>query len=486
MTTNNELPQDSDPSAISNLTLLKRAEACLQVRTARSPQLLSALSKKTLSPEETQRTLHELMVQQIELELQNDELRETQSALTESLDRFTEFYDSAPVGYTTLDAEGTVLEANLTLATMLNTARGRIVGLPFNRFVAFNSQDSLYQHLRGMRGSDKNVACNLELRRTDKTVFTARMETIGFETDASGVWHYRCVISDVTERKHAEQTVPTRVDLQVRASAFAEQVSHMKRDLEALETKIAEMEFASRCKSEFIVNMSHELRTPLNGILLPSRLMAENREKNLTPAQLEHIQNIHRGGTDLLGLISEVLDLSTIDSGRVSLNMADIPLAEVRDFVERSFRFTAEQKRLEFGVEIASDLPIAIHTDRQRLEQVLRNLLSNALKFTESGCVRLAIVRPSFDIRFEHPALLAADGVLGFTVTDSGTGIPQEKQSPIGEAFQQADTGLSLTISRELARLLGGEIHLQREAGRGSTFTLYLPTVYTPPAAPAA
>lgn len=127
----------------TNPTPLKWAEACLQVRTARSPQLLSALSKKSLSPEETQRTLHELMVQQIELELQNDELRETQSALTESLDRFTEFYDSAPVGYTTLDAEGTVLVANLTLATMLNTARGRIVGLPFNRFVAFNSQDSL-------------------------------------------------------------------------------------------------------------------------------------------------------------------------------------------------------------------------------------------------------------------------------------------------------------------------------------------------------
>ncbi len=486
MTTMDELPQDSDRLAISDPTLLKRAEACLQVRTARSPELLRALSKKSLSPEETQRTLHELMVQQIELEMQNDELRETQSALSESRDRFTQHYDSAPVGYMTLDAEGTVLEANLTLATMLNTARGRVVGLPINRFVAFNSQDVLYRHLRNILGSNKNEACNLELRRADRTTFAARMETIGFETAASGVWHYRCVISDFTERKHAEETLPTSMDLKARVSALAEQNSHIERSRQALEAKTTELEFASRCKSEFVVNMSHELRTPLNGLLLLSRLLAENREKNLTPAQLEHIQNIHRGGTDLLDLISEVLDLSKIESGRLSLDTADIPLAEVRDFVERSFCSTAEHKRLEFGVEIASGLPIAIHTDRQRLEQVLRNLLSNALKFSESGRVRLAIVRPNFDIRFAHPALLAAGGVLGFSVTDSGIGIPQEKQSLSWEAFQQADTGLSLTISREIARLLGGEIHLQSEPGRGTTFTLYLPEVYMPSAAPAA
>jgi CheY-like chemotaxis protein len=235
--------------------------------------------------------------------------------------------------------------------------------------------------------------------------------------------------------------------------------------------------------------MSHELRTPLNSLLLLAGLLTENRDLNLTPRQIEYIQTIHSSGNDLLSLINEILDLAKIEAGRTEINVTAFSPIELTTFAERAFRQLAEQKGLKFRTEREDDLPSMIRTDRQRLEQIVRNLLSNAFKFTERGSVTLKITRADPDVRFNSETLRLADRVVAFTVRDTGIGIPKGRQRLIWEAFQQVDattsrkfggTGLGLTISREIALLLGGEIHLESDEGTGSAFTLYLPTIYVP------
>jgi CheY-like chemotaxis protein len=230
--------------------------------------------------------------------------------------------------------------------------------------------------------------------------------------------------------------------------------------------------------------MSHELRTPLNSLLILANLLAENGDKNLSDQQVEYANTIYQSGRDLLGLIDQILDLSKIEAGRMQIERRRVPLGELRLYLERAFRPLAQQKNLDFGINIADETPPTITTDPQRLEQILKNLLSNAFKFTESGEVEVRVRVDKGGSHYATQALQSAQTVLALAVSDTGIGIPTEKQQLIFEAFQQADastsrtyggTGLGLTISRELARLLGGEIHLKSEAGVGSTFTLYLP-----------
>jgi CheY-like chemotaxis protein/nitrogen-specific signal transduction histidine kinase len=260
----------------------------------------------------------------------------------------------------------------------------------------------------------------------------------------------------------------------------------------AVEEKAAELALTSRYKSEFLANMSHELRTPLNSILILGQQLAENNDGNLSPRQVEFAQTIHGAGTDLLNLISDILDLSKIESGTVTVECEDLPFSHLRDLVQRNFGHVAEARKLTFNNEFDSALKSTqMTTDPKRLLQVLKNLLSNAFKFTEQGGVRLEVAAARSGWTPEHPVLSKADKVVRFTVTDSGIGIPPEKQKIIFEAFQQADagtsrkyggTGLGLAISRELASLLGGEIKLSSMPGVGSTFTLYLPMRYVGPA----
>jgi CheY-like chemotaxis protein/signal transduction histidine kinase len=258
----------------------------------------------------------------------------------------------------------------------------------------------------------------------------------------------------------------------------------------ALEEKAAELTLTSKYKSEFLANMSHELRTPLNSILILGQQLGDNPDGNLSPKQVEFARTIHAAGTDLLNLITDILDLSKIESRTVTVDAEEISFASLLDIVERTFRHEADSRNLTFDVDLHPGLDAQMLTDAKRLMQVLKNLLSNAFKFTAQGGVRLHVMPASDGWTPGHAVLDNADPVVAFQVSDTGIGIPVDKQRLIFEAFQQADastsrkyggTGLGLAISRELANLLGGEIHLRSSPGEGSSFTLYLPLRYAGP-----
>jgi CheY-like chemotaxis protein/signal transduction histidine kinase len=258
----------------------------------------------------------------------------------------------------------------------------------------------------------------------------------------------------------------------------------------ALEEQATELSLTSKYKSEFLANMSHELRTPLNSILILGQQLADNPDGNLNSKQVEFARTIHGAGTDLLNLISDILDLSKIESGTVTVEAQEIAFTSLLETVGRPFRHEAEARGLSFEVQASANLARTITTDSKRLQQVLKNLLSNAFKFTDQGGVWLKVSLATDGWTAGHPILDQVPEVVAFEVSDSGIGIPLDKQRIIFEAFQQADastnrkyggTGLGLAISRELSNLLGGEIHLRSTPSMGSSFTLYLPLRYAGP-----
>ncbi len=292
----------------------------------------------------------------------------------------------------------------------------------------------------------------------------------------------------------------TNQELQEKAQLLAHQnveVERKNQEVEqarqALEEKAKQLALTSKYKSEFLANMSHELRTPLNSLLILSDQLSKNPDGNLTTKQTEFSKTIHSSGNDLLMLINDILDLSKIESGTVVVDIGELRFADLHDYVERTFRHVAEAKGVEFAIDLHPDLPKSLLTDSKRLQQVLKNLLSNSFKFTREGRVELRIEPATSGWTLEHETLDRARNVLAISVSDTGIGIPADKQQIIFEAFQQADgstsrkyggTGLGLAISREIARLLGGEIRLMSAPGAGSTFTLYLPQTYTTQKAP--
>ncbi len=288
-----------------------------------------------------------------------------------------------------------------------------------------------------------------------------------------------------------EELQQTNAELEEKAELLAMQkkeVERKNREIEharlSLEDKAEQLALSSKYKSEFLANMSHELRTPLNSLLILAKLLTDNIDQNLTSKQVEYSQTIYSAGNDLLTLINDILDLAKIESGTMSIDLIPMPLAELGDVIERTFRQIAQSKGLAFTIEFTPELPNTIYSDVKRLQQVLKNLLSNAFKFTEHGEVRLRIAVAKLGWSNDNETLNRAQLVIAFSVSDTGIGIAPEKQKVIFEAFQQADgstsrryggTGLGLSISREIARLFGGEIKLISQPGEGSTFTFYLP-----------
>lgn len=284
--------------------------------------------------------------------------------------------------------------------------------------------------------------------------------------------------SDALRSAHAELE-ERKAELEASNASLEEQRDELARAQRALEEKAAEIARASRYKSEFLANMSHELRTPLNSLLILSKMLAENRTGNLTGEQVKFAQTVYTSGNELLTLINEILDLSKVEAGKMPIDPRTFRINEVRDYLDQTFRHVADQKSLFFEINTDDRLPETIFSDVNRLQQILKNLLSNAFKFTAKGGVTMSIA-PAAKEKGDH--------LIAFIVKDTGIGIPQDKQRLIFDAFQQADgttsrkyggTGLGLTISREIARLLGGSIEVVSAPDQGSTFTLYLPRTYT-------
>ncbi|MDB4981336.1 MAG: sensor hybrid histidine kinase, partial [Myxococcales bacterium] len=294
-------------------------------------------------------------------------------------------------------------------------------------------------------------------------------------------------------REQQEELQQTNQELEEKARLLGVKNREVELAKVDVEEKAEQLALTSRYKSEFLANMSHELRTPLNSLLILSKLLQDNAESTLTSKQIEFAANIHSAGSDLLTLINDILDLSKIESGTMTVDAGGVVFADVEREVEQNFRHVAESRGLQFAVEREGTLPDTIQTDAKRLHQVLKNLLSNAFKFTERGGVTLKMAVAAAGWSRDLVTLENADVVVAFSVTDSGIGIALDKQRIIFEAFQQADgttsrkyggTGLGLSISREIARLLGGEIRVESEPGRGSTFTFYLPRLYVQVAVP--
>jgi CheY-like chemotaxis protein/signal transduction histidine kinase len=294
--------------------------------------------------------------------------------------------------------------------------------------------------------------------------------------------------SEAELKAQQEELQQTNEELEEQANLLEEQKNKLEVAKMDIETKARELEITNKYKSEFLANMSHELRTPLNSILILAQLLGENKNKVLGTKEVEFAKNIYSSGTDLLNLINEILDLSKVESGKIELEVEEVDIHEIKENLQSTFREVAVNKEIDFEINQQVNGETSLITDKQRLEQILRNLLSNAYKFTDrGGRVTLDILAVTPPHRLRNRRLRQLTEVLAFSVTDTGIGIPENKQAVIFEAFQQADgstkrkyggTGLGLSISRELANALGGEIQLKSEEGKGSTFTLYLPSTY--------
>ena len=294
--------------------------------------------------------------------------------------------------------------------------------------------------------------------------------------------------SEARLQAQQEELRQTNEELEEKTKILEEQKENIrKKNLELekaqnlLQERAEELEITSKYKSEFLANMSHELRTPLNSLLILSKILSQNKDANLTDKQIEFTRTIHSAGTELLNIINEILDLARVESGKIDLNIENVNLKQVAEDIENNYKHLSDDKQLNFSVKVDNDLPEFVRTDEQRLKQILKNFISNAIKFTEQGSIIVKFEKAPADTNFSQSGL-KPEKAIAVSVTDTGKGIPTEKQNVIFEAFQQEDgttsrkyggTGLGLSIAREMARFLGGEIKLKSEVGKGSRFTFY-------------
>ncbi|MBK6998908.1 MAG: response regulator [Rhodoferax sp.] len=390
--------------------------------------------------------LHELQIQQNELEMQNEALRQAQNELEVSRDRYANLYDFAPVGYLTITAEGMVKELNFTASRLFGMDRKHLLQRRFAARVVVDDADRWMRLFLNLRKVGGNGSVELALQRGDGTAFHALLEYSTQRVDA-GDTEIRITLSDISKRKLAEE------ELRVATAGMA------------LAKESAER--ANRAKSVFLANMSHELRTPLNAILGFAQLL--HRDQGMSHESCKKLATITRSGEHLLALINDVLEISRIESGRVMVQKMPFDLGAVLASVEEMIQARALVKALAYDVEYATDLPTVVVGDGLHLKQVLINLLGNAVKFTDQGRVQLRVSRHRDDIHFE--------------VSDTGPGIAVENQELIFQPFYQTTegiakgegTGLGLTISQQYTQLMGGSLNVQSQPGKGSTFTLSVP-----------
>ncbi|HET9076103.1 MAG TPA: response regulator [Acidimicrobiales bacterium] len=359
------------------------------------------------------------------------------------------------------------------------------IGVVLNTIIATMRTEELLEESQRLTRELQQQSVELQSQQEELRISNAELESQAASLKAS----------EELLQQQQEELQQTNEELQEKARLLAEQNSSIEvknREIEmarlGLEEKAQQLALSSKYKSEFLANMSHELRTPLNSLLILAKLLSDNEKGNLDDRQIEFARTIHSAGSDLLDLINDILDLSKVEAGKMDVLPSPVSLGDVAERLRQSFGPLASEKDLALDIELGDDLPDPMMTDEQRLHQILKNLMSNAVKFTERGSVHLTIGTAPADVRYAHPALSAADAVIAFTVTDTGVGIPPDKLRLVFEAFQQGDgttsrryggTGLGLSISREIARLLGGEIRVESKVGEGSTFTLFMPRSYT-------
>jgi PAS domain S-box-containing protein len=415
-----------------------------------------------ISPHDALAMLHELQVQQIELELQNEELRRVQAELEESRSQFFDLYDLAPVGYCEVSKEGTILKANLALATLLDMKRNELVSLPLFRIILEEDQNHFY-HLK------KEIFATATTRNTELAAPTRTCDLRLIRSDGSTVWI--SLRANVTTSYSGETTL----------NVVATDISERKQSEQNLKLAYAAAEVASRCKSEFLANMSHEIRTPLTAILGFADLLAENEAVHQSPEYRTQIhETIKNAGTHLLTVINDILDLSKIEADKFTVELVGTPLIGILREVENLMLPSASAKGLVLNTNLTSLLPEFILCDPTRLRQILMNLVSNAIKFTDAGHVTISAGASTVGGN-------TSDGMpqLVIDIVDTGVGLTIDQTHRLFKHFGQADssvtrkhggTGLGLVVCKRLANILGGDVNLIRsEPGQGSCFRVVLP-----------
>ncbi|MEI7768904.1 MAG: ATP-binding protein [Chloroflexales bacterium] len=422
------------------------------------------------TPKEIRELIHELRVHQIQLELQNDELRRTQYELELVRARYFDLYDLAPVGYLTLNAHGLIQEANLTAASVLHAPRRDLLRQPLTRYILPEDQDRYYLYRRALVAAGDPQSCELHMRRLDGSLFWARLETTVAHEGAGGADVYRMVMSDISARVQAED------DLRELNAMLEQRVDQRTAALGASEQQLrrvnAELTQSLRLKDEFLAMMSHELRTPLNTILVMTESLRENLYGQLTERQRQILAMVMQSGQHLLALITDILDLTRIAAGRESLNLGPVAVDDICATAMMLIRPAAQAKGIAVRQLIAPGIT-ALRADARRMTQVLVNLLTNAVKFTPAGG----------EVGLEVTANTAQERIR-FSVWDTGIGIAGTDQGRIFEPFTQIDgrlarnyegLGLGLSLVQRLVDLHGGSITLESAPGQGSRFTVSLP-----------
>ena len=423
--------------------LRSRAEDLAQTQSDRA----TPTSLQELSHEAMRRMLHELQVQQIELEMQNEELRQTQIELDDTRARYFDLYDLAPVGYCTVSALGIILEANFTAAALLDVVRSSLVSKPVSRVIAKSDQDVYYQCRKALLDTGVAQDCELQMLKDGGTAFWVHMR-ISATQDAKGAPVQRMVISDITQRKQLDGILRAK-----------------NQELEAAR---AAAEKANQAKSDFLANMTHELRSPLNAILGFAQMM-EMAAPAPSPAQTTHIKQILRAGWYLLDLIGEILDLNSIESGHLKLVLEPVALSEVLKDSRTGIAVAAQKTgiQMHFGQVNAA---LQVHADRARLQQIMAHLLSNAIKYNRlGGAVDVTCsVEPNQRLRI--------------CVQDTGFGLSADKIAHLFQPFNrlgretsaEEGTGVGLALSKRLVELMGGTIGAHSTIGVGSVFWIEL------------